>query len=93
MSKIPQTVSVTELRTKTRAVIQKAMASDEPVYITYNSKIPVCLIRTDALSARQMSLAERRESLRRFAGHLKNSKAFSEGALEYQRKIREEWER
>lgn len=92
MASIPQTVSVTELRTKTRAVIQKAMASDEPIYIAYNSKLPVCLVRTDAVRIRPAHNAAGNERLRRFAGHLKDEKTFSEGAMEYQKRIRDEWE-
>ena len=101
MNPVPKTVSVTELRSKTREVIRQAMESDEPIYIIYNSKMPVCLINTKYVPASSPLTATRqtptgsqkRRNLGKFVGHLKDSQAFAEGALEYQRRIRAEWDR
>jgi len=93
MPTVPKTVSVTELRTKTRQVIQQAMASDEPIYIIYNSQMPVFLANTKSVKAVKVFDPEaQRRNLIKFSGHLKGSKAFAEGGVVYQKKIRAEWD-
>jgi len=86
----PHTISVTELRSKTREVIQKVMEGSGPVYILYNSQMPVCLLSTRALETLTGKKTSS-ENLKQYAGFLKNSKAFTEGALPYQHTIRTEW--
>ena len=101
MQTFPKTVSVTELRTKTREVIRMVMESDEPILILYNSQAPVCLVKTQSLAPR-VTVAENQDerikrqkvAIMKLAGFLKHSKAF-EGVdpVEYQKRIRSEWDR
>lgn len=87
----PKTVSVTELRNKTKDILHTVMTSDDPVYILYHSKMPVCLIKTEALE-KYTADAATGHNLQQYAGFLKKSKAFSGDAVKYQRKLREEWD-
>lgn len=91
MNTTPQTISVTELRSKTREVIRRAVETKEPVYILYNSQMPVCLVSTETLQKYSLTQQAQKKSLRSYAGFLKNSKAFSGSAVAYQRKLRAEW--
>ncbi len=86
----PQTISVTELRSRTREVIRKVMEGDEPVYILYNSQMPVCLVSTRVLNG-LVKKKDASRGLQQYAGFLKNSRAFAEGAIRYQQKMRMEW--
>lgn len=95
MTQIPQTISVTDLRSKTKEVIQKVMKNHEPLYILYNSQMPVCIVSTDWLSSmmkegRELSVSR---SLDKYRGFLQRSKVFSGNAVAYQRKLRSEWDR
>ena len=88
----PKTVSVTELRNNTKAVLQTVMTSDEPIYILYHSKMPICLMRADALQA-YLPISQSKQVIQRYAGFLKKSPAFSGNAVQYQRKLRKGWNR
>lgn len=88
----PKTVSVTELRNKTKAVLHTVMTSDDPIYILYHSKMPVCLIKSEALGKYSNIPTRSNRKLSQYAGFLKKSKAFSGDAVKYQRKLREKWD-
>ena len=89
MQQIPKTVSITDLRKNTKKIIQETIQSNEPCYIVYNSQIPVCLVSKDYLSK---CVSKKKDNLEKYEGFLKDSKAFEEGALKYQKKIRSEWD-
>lgn len=82
-----QTVSITDLRRNTRAIVRAAASSDEPIYVLVHSTMPVCLMSVKQLGASK----KKKGALGAFTGFLRHSKAFSEGPLRYQRKIRKEW--
>jgi PHD/YefM family antitoxin component YafN of YafNO toxin-antitoxin module len=100
----PKTVSVTDLRTRTKDVIQDVLNSDEPVFLLYNSQMPIYLapvkhLQTSMqhekntkkkLSTKEMKVRSIR--LREFAQIFKGKNYFPEGGVAYQRKIRAEWD-
>lgn len=90
MLSAPKTVSVTELRNKTKAILHTVMTSDDPVYILYHSKMPVCLIKTEALEKYTPAVSTNHK-IKQYAGFLKKSKVFAGSAVKYQRKLRQEW--
>ncbi len=69
------------------------MASDEPIYVIYNSQMPVYLASTKSVKpTTPIDLETQRRNLKKYFGFLKNSKAFAEGGIAYQKKIRAEWD-
>jgi hypothetical protein len=91
MQQIPKTVSITDLRKKTKKIIKETINSNEPCYIIYNSQIPVCLVSKEYLAKCTSQKQTNKNNIDKYAGFLKASKAFKEGALNYQKKIRSQW--
>lgn len=93
MNDIPQAISITQLRHNTRDVIQKVIRSDDPIYIIYNSQIPACLVSTNFLKGQTKDKKTvQHNNLVQYVGFLKNTKAYGQDSVAYQRRLREEWD-